>query len=114
MTKNLIPVYFKNLKKPVSCLLDSGADISCVQKAHFHRLGLQMNDLSKSDIKYIRGAGGGAHTILGQIYKIADVELTHRFYVIDQLGYNCLFGIDFLQPKKSKYHTRIILLQSII
>ena len=62
-----------------------------------------MKDLSKSDIKYIRGAGGGTHTILGQILlpiRVADVELTHRFYVIDQLGYNCLFGIDFLQQNK--------------
>ena len=103
MTKNLIPVYFKNLKNPVSCLLDLGADISCLKTAHFHRLGLQMKDLSKSDIKYIRGAGGGTHTILGQILlpiRVADIELMHRFYVIDQLGYNCLFGIDFLQQNK--------------
>ena len=87
----------------MSCLIDSGTDIRCVQKAHFHRLWLQMKGLSKSDIKYIRGVGGGTHTILGQILlpiKIADVELTHRFYVIDQLGCNCLFGIDFLQQNK--------------
>ena len=72
--------------------------------AHFHRLGLQKKDLSKSDIKYIRGAGGGTHTILWQILlpiRVADVELMQRFYVIDQVGYNCLFGIDFLQQNKS-------------
>ena len=81
MNKNLIPITFRNLKTPVSNLIDSGADISCLSKAHFHRLGLQMKDLSKPDIQYIRGAGGGTHTILGQILiplKIADVELMHR------------------------------------
>ena len=91
------------LKIPVSCLIDNGADIICVHKAYFHSLGLQMKDISNSDIKYNKGAGGGTHTILGQILlpiKIADVELTHHFYVIDQLGYNCLFGIDFLQQNK--------------
>ena len=103
MNKNLISVSFRNLKTPVSSLIDSGADISCISKAHFYRLGLQMKDLSKPDIQYIRGAGGGTHTILGQIslpFKIADVELIHRFYVINQLNYACIIGLDFLQQNK--------------
>ena len=105
MNKNLIPVSFPNLTTPIPSLIDSGADLSCCSKAHFHRLGYTMKDLHKPDIQYIKGAGGGIRTILGQIsipLKIADVKLLHRFYIIEQLNYSCILGFDFLHQNKVK------------
>ena len=105
MNKNLIPVSFPNLTTPIPSLIDSGADLSCCSQAHFHRLGYTMKDLHKPDIQYIKGAGGGIRTILGQIsipLIIADVKLLHRFYIIEQLNYSCILGFDFLHQNKVK------------
>lgn len=91
--------------KVISCLIDTGAAISCVSKTFLQSFGYQKSDLKHSNIRDAMGVGGEVHAILGTIdleFQMAKIHFKHKFYVFEKLQQNMILGIDFLKPNKIK------------
>ena len=87
----------------VECLLDSGAQLSCISKSFFSITNLQGSKLQPSDMPKIAGVGGESHRILGILeapIKISKAHFQCKLYVLHDLQHPVILGIDFLDSHK--------------
>ena len=89
-------------------LYDTGADISCVNASVFEKIPqiLRPMALPVSAKEQFRAAGGQQLQVKGQFNINVIVEgrnLTHNFFVIDNLNEPVIFGIDFIEKNELNY-----------
>ena len=99
-------VFFKGNYVKFSALIDSGADVSCIDSNIFHKLN--KNCISNFSTYYahpLRGVSGQKLNIIGQatLYtRISGVKCTVVFKVIHNIGNRIILGSDFLSDHKIK------------
>ena len=89
-------------------LCHMGADISCVNASVFEKIPqtLRLTALPVSAKEQFRAAGGQQLQVKGQFNINVIVEgrnLTHNFFVIDNLNKPVIFGIDFIEKNELNY-----------
>ena len=89
-------------------LYDTGADISCVNASVFEKIPqtLRPTAVPVSEKEQFRAAGGQQLRVKGQFNINVIVEgrnLTHNFFVIDNLNEPVIFGIDFIEKNELNY-----------
>ena len=89
-------------------LYDTGADISCINARVFERIPSSQRPraLPVSSREQFRAAGGHHLKVNGQFEVNVNVEgrdLTHNFFVIENLNEPIIFGIDFIERHELNY-----------
>lgn len=84
----------------VTALIDTGAAISCISPAVYLSSGLQHDfPLQKSDLAQVNGVGNNNIKVVGKIsipIIIAEVEITHTFFVLEGMTIPLILGMDFI------------------
>lgn len=86
--------------KKIQCLLDTGADISCISKSFLDLSTLKNIQLQKSEYPEVSGVGGAKHKILGKFETnifITKTQFAANFHVVPGIRYPVILGCDFLQ-----------------
>ena len=93
------------LKTPMFALADSGAAISCLNHQAYLKAGLQRNfPLRTPSIGLVKGVCGTPINVLGSVtipIRIAQLELTQTFHVLDAIQHDIILGLDFLTEQKA-------------
>ena len=87
-------------------LYDTGADISCINAKVFGKIpaSQQPRALPVSSREQFQAARGHHLKVNGQFeVNVKDRDLTHNFFVIENLNEPIIFGIDFIKKHKLNY-----------
>lgn len=89
---------------PVNCLIDTGAGVSCVRPSVVsHHL------IQRCQAKSLIGADGRAINIFGKVkfsFKFKNMDYSFDFYVVPNLSYPIILGIDFLSQYNAVIHCK--------
>lgn len=97
-----IPVFVQSAR--FNALLDTGSAISAINSETLNKIKINENKLKNSEISFITGAGGTAHTVYGKIeleLKIGGLKFKQMFYVIQDLCKSLILGTDFMEKQKA-------------
>ena len=87
--------------KKIQALVDSGASVSCLQKAAFDRINKENAvKVQPSKIRNIVGVGGERHEVHGQVsltLNISGLLVEQTFIIVEQLHHSLILGLDFLK-----------------
>jgi hypothetical protein len=86
------------------CLVDTGAQISCISETYFKKLKLSNEIMLPSKITAIIGVGGAHHDIKGMVtlpLKFGQCTISHAFHILPAMSMQLIIGIDFLQQHKA-------------
>ncbi|VDI31060.1 Hypothetical predicted protein [Mytilus galloprovincialis] len=103
VTLNVNKIQIEVYGKSISCLVDTGAAISCCSKNLLNFLGIGKDKLQNSNLKDAMGVGGNVLPILGVIslpLVIGNNSYWNDFYVFENVQQSILLGNDFLLPNK--------------
>ena len=95
--------------------MDSGASVSCIQKASFDKISKTSVQIQPSSIARIVGIGGERHQVLGQAkitLKISGLNVDQNFIIIEQLHHSLILGLGFMQDHNVNidFHCRVMTL----
>lgn len=101
--------------KKIQTLVDSGASVSCIQKATFDKINKNSVQIQPSGIARIVGVGGERHQVLGQAkitLKISGLNVDQNFIIIEQLHHPLILGLDFMHEHNVNidFHRRVMTL----
>ena len=91
------------LGKTINTLVDTGSNLSCIQKSLLDSLDQDFISYGTSEYEKVRGIGGHLINILGTAIlplKIGDCIFYQKFYIFDKILHPLLLGIDFLKMHK--------------
>jgi len=89
--------------KLVSCLVDSGASVSCCSLNLIDNLGIHTKKFKKPIFTEAVGVGGEIHHMLGIVtlpITIGNVAIKQNFHVLDKMQQKMILGHDFLKHHK--------------
>ena len=109
-----IPVFVQTAR--FNALLDTGSAISAINSETLNKIKIHEDKLKNSEISFITGAGGTAHTVNGKIeleLKIGGLKFNQIFYVIQDLCKSLILGTDFMEKQKAciDWDTKTLYLQ---
>ena len=93
----------KILGKTVNTLVDTGSNLSCIQKSLLDSLDQDFIVYGSSEYEKVKGIGGHLISIIGTAtlpLKIGDSVFYQKFYIFDKILHPLLLGIDFLKTHK--------------
>ena len=93
------------LGKTINTLVDTGSNLSCIQKSLLDSLDQDFISYGASEYEKVRGIGGHLINIIGTAIpppKIGDCIFYQKFYIFDKFLHPLLLGIDFLKMHKCK------------
>ena len=103
MQKNTAQVSINGRKTNALC--DTGASISCANKAFITKVLQTEANISPSHIKTVVGVGGEQHSVSGKIdldICFSGVTVSYSFHVIENLHHSLILGLDFMEAFKVK------------
>ena len=103
MQKNTVQVSINGRKTNALC--DTGASISCANKAFITKVLQTEANISPSHIKTVVGVGGEQHSVSGKIdldICFSGVTVSYSFHVIENLHHSLILGLDFMEAFKVK------------
>jgi hypothetical protein len=86
------------------CLVDTGAQISCISDTYFNKLNLSKDSIKPSKVTAIVGVGGAEHKIIGLVelpLKLGQCTVLQAFHILPAMSIQLIIGIDFLQQHKA-------------
>ena len=92
--------------KKTQCLLDTGAEISCISESFLDRVSLNQVQLVPSEYQEVLGVGGTKHKILGKFTTdivISKTKFSATFHVIPGIKYSVILGCDFMQKHRVSF-----------
>ena len=99
----------------VKCLVDTGANVSCVSEEFWYKLSTyqQCPKLWSTPLAFGRVANESQLQFIGRVQlelNICDQQVSYLFYVARNLNHQCLLGSDFLAHHESRidFQTRTI------
>ena len=103
MHKNTVQVSINGRKTNALC--DTGATISCANKAFIEKVLNIETNITPSHIHTVVGVGGEQHSVSGKIdldICFHGVTVTYSFHVIENLHHSLILGIDFMTDFRVK------------
>ena len=101
LQKNYINVKLNDF--PIKALVDSGADLCCINKSLLTKLGLTNYEQTKTT--QVRGVSGKIIQVLGTIklnISIGESQFIQNFHIFDNIHHSLIIGHDFLHQNKCK------------
>jgi hypothetical protein len=89
----------------IKSLFDTGADVSCLRTKVFESTKLKV-PIENRKFKNFKAAGGNKLDIAGKVtvpIEIDKRQVSHPFYLIDNLNEKCILGIDFITKHQLNY-----------
>ena len=89
--------------KSISCLIDTGAAISCCSLRLIEFLRIDTGEIKKSFIEEAMGVGGEVHSIIGVIslsLVIGNVVFEEKFHVFEKMQQQMILGWEFLKSNR--------------
>lgn len=87
------------------CLVDSGASISAIRRDIYHSTGAaKLFPAQATDLTHVQGVSGTLMKVTQKVdltINIGNLDLTHTFYILDDMKYSIILGIDFLQQQQA-------------
>ena len=84
--------------------VDSGAGLSCISSQFVNRLRLKPTPFSRSGEQRLSTADGYPLKLSGTVdltLTIQGLKVPQKFYVVDNLNYNLILGLDFMANTKA-------------
>ncbi|MES9884855.1 MAG: reverse transcriptase domain-containing protein [Sedimenticola sp.] len=101
---NRIKLYLKRLC--LSALVDTGANVSLLNYEQYKRSKVfKTAPLQNTKIRNIKGVNGVKSPVLGKVdisVKIANVLIPHEFFVVKNIQYSIILGIDFMKSTNAE------------
>ena len=91
--------------RKTNALCDTGATISCANKAFIEKVLNVETNITPSHIHTVVGVGGEQHSVSGKIdldICFNGVTVTYSFHVIENLHHSLILGIDFMTDFRVK------------
>ncbi|CAC5370073.1 unnamed protein product [Mytilus coruscus] len=87
----------------VSCLVDSGASVSCCSVSLLENLGINSNSFRKPYFNEAVGVGGEVHKMLGVVtlhVTLGTVTSKQKFHILNHMQQKMILGHDFLKHNR--------------
>ena len=98
-------LYVNVFDEQIRCIVDTGAEISAIDSVMFDRLrALGELKLEKNTVMSLKGVGGAPLAIQGITWipiRIGESIFKHPFYVLKDISFEMIIGIDFLNTQKA-------------
>ncbi|CAC5365733.1 unnamed protein product [Mytilus coruscus] len=87
----------------VSCLVDSGASVSCCSVSLLENLGINSKSFHKPYFNEAVGVGGEVHKMLGVVtlhVTLGTVQSKQKFHILNHMQQKMILGHDFLKHNR--------------
>ena len=107
---NLIPIYLTTV--PARASVDSGAFRSIISSSIYAKIirsGRRLEHMKSNKLNEVYSADGSPMKIQNEVetdIKIGGISFPFNFFVINNLGYDCIIGIDLLKGTESNINIR--------
>ena len=86
----------------MQCVVDTGAQISCMGANIVERLKLTLLPLGGSDVPYVHGVSSSQLNIVGKVeFRIGEHTMIYVFHVLEHCHVPVIMGIDLLKSKRA-------------
>ena len=102
MHKNMVQISINGRKTNALC--DTGASISCCNKAFLQKMLRSESGIKPTNIQTVVGVGGEQHSVSGKVdldISFNGLTVSFAFHVIENLLHSLILGIDFMESTES-------------
>ena len=103
MHKNMVQISINGRKTNALC--DTGASISCCNKAFLQKVLRSDSRIRPTNIQTVAGVGGEQHSVSGKVdldINFNGLIVPFAFHVIENLHHSLILGIDFMESFRVK------------